>query len=187
MEARFEGELIRKCRAGQSRFFEPLVRAHEAAALRIARAMLGDMDAARDAAQEAFVKAYRSIGTFDETRRFRPWLLQIVRNQCRDAVRHRRVLRRHEVPEHALDGAMERMGNEDRAHDRREARELLWQGLDAIEPIHRDVLVMKELEGLSYAEIALALDIPEGTVASRLYHARRALKDALVRAGLSYP
>ena len=187
MEARIEGELIRKCRAGQSRFFEPLVRAYEAEAVRIAGALLGDIEAARDAAQEAFVKAYRSLATFDESRRFRPWFLQIVRNQCRDAVRHRRVIRRVEVPEHLLDRAMERVGAEDEAHRRREAHDVLWKGLVAIEAIHREVLVMKELEGLGYAEIARALDIPEGTVASRLYHARRALREALEARGVTYP
>jgi len=187
VEARIEGELIRKCRAGQSRFFEPLVRAYEAEAVRIAGALLGDIEAARDAAQEAFVKAYRSLATFDESRRFRPWFLQIVRNQCRDAVRHRRVIRRVEVPEHLLDRAMERVGAEDQAHRRREAHDVLWKGLVAIEAIHREVLVMKELEGLGYAEIARALDIPEGTVASRLYHARRALREALEARGVTYP
>jgi len=120
-------------------------------------------------------------------RRFRPWFLQIVRNQCRDAVRHRRVIRRVEVPEHLLDRAMERVGAEDQAHRRREAHDVLWKGLVAIEAIHREVLVMKELEGLGYAEIARALDIPEGTVASRLYHARRALREALEARGVTYP
>ncbi|MCI0437303.1 MAG: sigma-70 family RNA polymerase sigma factor [Gemmatimonadetes bacterium] len=187
LEAGTEGELIRQCRAGQARSFEPLVRAHEADALRVARALLGDIEAARDAAQDAFVKAWRSLSTFDESRRFRPWLLQIVRNQCRDAARHRRVRRSVEVPERVLAGAMDRLGTEDTAHRHREARELLWKGLDAIEPMHREVLVMKELEGLGYAEIAAALGIPEGTVASRLYHARRSLRAALERLGITYP
>ena len=61
------------------------------------------------------------------------------------------------------------------------------RGLDQIGEEHREILVLKELQGFRYAEIAAILDIPEGTVASRLYHARRALKEALVAAGAEYP
>lgn len=187
MESRVERELVRKCRAGDSRFFEPFVRAYEADAVRIARALLGDLDAARDAAQEAFVKAYRALATFDDNRRFRPWFFQILRNHCRDMARHISVARRVEVPASRLGGWYENAPDHDRTPDQREARDLLWKGLTAIEPAHREVLVMKELEGLSYAEIAAQLAIPEGTVASRLYHARRALRDALVLMGVEYP
>ncbi|MGH7503364.1 MAG: RNA polymerase sigma factor [Longimicrobiales bacterium] len=187
MESLVERELVRKCRAGESRFFEPFVRAYEGDAVRIARALLGDLDAARDAAQEAFVKAYRALATFDEARRFGPWFFQILRNHCRDMVRHRTVVRRIEVPASRLGGWYENAPDDDRTIDQNEVRELLWKGLEAIEPAHREVLVMKELEGLSYTEIAAQLDIPEGTVASRLYHARRALRDSLVAMGVEYP
>ena len=67
------------------------------------------------------------------------------------------------------------------------ARELLWKGLESIGAEHREILVLKELEGFRYAEIAQILDIPEGTVASRLYHARSALKGALVEMDAEYP
>lgn len=187
MESRVEIELVRKCRTGESRFFEPLVRAYEAEAVRIARALLGDLDAARDAAQEAFVKAYRALATFDDSRRFRPWFLQILRNHCRDIARHRMVVRRVEVPASKLGGRYENAASHDRSYEQRDARDILWKGLSAIEEAHREVLVMKELEGLSYAEIAAQLAIPEGTVASRLYHARRALRDALEQMGVEYP
>jgi RNA polymerase sigma-70 factor (ECF subfamily) len=64
---------------------------------------------------------------------------------------------------------------------------LLWRGLERIGAEHREVLVLKELEGFRYAEIAQILEIPEGTVASRLYHARNALREALVRLDAEYP
>lgn len=182
-----ETELILKCRAGQTRFYEPLVRAYEPEAQRLALGILRDGDAAHDAVQQAFVKAYQGLDRFDIGRAFRPWLLQILRNQCRDMLRREKagfeVRRLDEV-------RAERIASpSDPERDRRRAtaREVLWDALGRVTPDHREVLVMKELEGFSYGEIAAATGIPEGTVASRLYHARRALKEALEEMGVEYP
>jgi RNA polymerase sigma-70 factor (ECF subfamily) len=75
----------------------------------------------------------------------------------------------------------------ERDRERADARDLLWRALEKIGDEHREILVLKELQGFRYAEIATILDIPEGTVASRLYHARRALKEALDEMGAEYP
>ena len=75
----------------------------------------------------------------------------------------------------------------ERARQRSAARELIWKGLERIGEEHREILVLKDLEGFRYNEIAQILDIPEGTVASRLFHARRALKDALDEMGAEFP
>jgi len=190
VESRVERELIRKCQTGGAAFFEPLVRAYEAEAIRIARIMLGDVDSARDATQEAFVKAYKAIDTFDATRSFRPWFLQILRNQCRDALRSRKARRKFELPEAKTEVRIEAKSltlDTEREHARREASDLLNRGLAALDESTRDILVMKELEDLSYQEIAATLRIPEGTVASRLYYARRALREALEAMGVRYP
>jgi RNA polymerase sigma-70 factor (ECF subfamily) len=186
LESRVERELVRKCQSGGARFFEPLVRAYEADALRIASAMIGDVDAARDAVQEAFVKAYRAMDTFDTRRSFRPWFLQILRNQCRDLLRSRKARTRFEVPEDLVNTRALSTDGE-RVHARREAAELLRRGLAGIDESQREIIVMKEIEDLSYQEIAAALRIPEGTVASRLYHARRSLKQVLEEMGVRYP
>lgn len=156
--------------------------------MRIALGMLGNPDDARDALQLAFVKAWRSLDRFDPKRRFGPWFFQILRNQCRDMLRTRASRFKIE----ALDDHLELRpaGSEaspERARVRGEAREMLWKGLGAIAPEHREILVLKELEGLRYSEIAEVLDIPDGTVASRLYHARRALKGALEAMHATYP
>ena len=186
-EHALEAELIRKIVAGQPRFYEPLVRAHEPVAQRVALGMLGDGDAARDAVQQAFIKAYDALDRFDLQRRFRPWFLQILRNQCRDELRRRKA--GFEVQRMDTVLAQRLPGDEDpeRDHRRREARELLWEALGRISVDHREVLVLKELQGLSYDEIAEATGIPEGTVASRLFHARRALRGALESMGADYP
>jgi RNA polymerase sigma-70 factor (ECF subfamily) len=75
----------------------------------------------------------------------------------------------------------------ERRRERAWAREVLWEALERIGDEHREILVLKELQGFRYGEIAAILDIPEGTVASRLYHARRALKEALEEMGAEYP
>ena len=188
MQLEVEREVIRKCKAGDAKFYEPLVRAYEPAGMRVAVGMMGNPDDARDAVQEAFIKVFENLSRFDVARPFRPWFFQILRNQCRDMLRSRQARFRLE----ALDDKIHlRPGNPElgpeRNRQRVAARELLWQGLEAISSEHREILVLKEIEGLRYGEIADIIDIPEGTVASRLYHARRALKDALELQGATYP
>ena len=182
-----ETELIRKCQAGQQQFYEPLVRAYEPEARRVAVGILGDRDSASDAVQEAFIKAYGALDRFELGRSFRPWFLQILRNHCRDVLRRRKAgfetTRIGEVMAERLPSG----SSPERDRRRSEAREILWRGLGVISTDHREVLVLKELEGLNYAEIGEAVGIPEGTVASRLFHARRALKDALQEMGVEYP
>ena len=89
MQRQLELELIRKCKAGQSRFYEPLVRAYEQPGYRLAVAMMGNTEDAKDALQMAFIKTYSSLPKFDLRRPFGPWFFQILRNQCRDMLRSR--------------------------------------------------------------------------------------------------
>jgi RNA polymerase sigma-70 factor (ECF subfamily) len=188
VQPELERELIRKCKGGDARFYEPLVRAYEGPGLRLATAMLGNADDARDALQDAFVKAYDSLARFDLRRPFGPWFFQILRNQCRDVLRSRQARFRREALDERLE--MRPADEEDGPERRREraaVREAVWEALEAIGEEHREVLVLKELQGFRYAEIAEILDIPEGTVASRLFHARKALHDALVEIGVEHP
>ena len=188
LQPEVERELIIKCRSGDPRFYEPLVRAYEGPAMRVAVGMMGNPDDAHDAVQEAFVKVYKSLGRFDVKRSFGPWFFQILRNQCRDLIRSRQSRGRLETVDERLElrPASAEAGPE-RALERSAAGAVLWKGLERIGEEHREILVLKELEGFRYTEIAEILEIPEGTVASRLFHARRALKDALEAMGMSYP
>jgi RNA polymerase sigma-70 factor (ECF subfamily) len=183
-----ERELIRKCRAGNSRFYEPLVRAYEQPGLRVALGMLGNLEDAKDALQNAFVKAFEALARFDLKRPFGPWFFQILRNQCRDQLRSRKARFRLESLDERLE--LRPAGPEagpERRRERAQARELIWEALEHIGEEHREILILKELQGFRYGEIATILEIPEGTVASRLYHARRALKEVLVEMGAEYP
>lgn len=189
MQPEVERELVRKCRAGDARFYEPLVRAYEPQGLRLALGMMGNPQDAEDALQEAFVKAFRSLDRFDVSRAFGPWFFQILRNQCRDLLRRRKARFRVEV---VGDGLLESKPDAgpwsaSRRRERGEARRLLWKGLEELPEDQREVLVLKELQGLRYQEIASILEVPEGTVASRLFNARRALKEVLKRMGVTYP
>jgi RNA polymerase sigma-70 factor (ECF subfamily) len=188
LQPELERELIRKCKSGDARFYEPLVRAYEPAGLRLAVAMMGNLEDAQDALQEAFIKTYDTLHRFDLRRPFGPWFFQILRNQCRDMLRSRTAKFRVE----ALDEKVEQRPGDaergpERVRQRNAAREILWRGLEQIGTEHREILVLKDLQGLRYGEIAQILEIPEGTVASRLFHARRALRDALVEMNVEYP
>ena len=187
MQPDLERELIRKCKAGDARFYEPLVRAYEPSGLRLATGMLGNLDDARDALQDAFVKAYEALHRFDLRRSFGPWFFQILRNHCRDMLRSRQA--RFKVE--ALDEGLEQRPADaeegpERTRQRSAARDLLWRALERVGDEHREILVLKELQGFRYNEIAEILDIPEGTVASRLFHARRALRAALEEMGAGF-
>ncbi len=188
MQPEVERELIRKCKGGDTRFYEPLVRAYEPTGLRLALGIMGNLEDAMDALQEAFVKAYQSLGRFDLSRPFGPWFFQILRNQCRDKLRSRRARFKVEALDARPASRPASSGTSpERLREKAEARELLWRGLERIGDDHREILVLKELQGFRYSEIAAILGIPEGTVASRLYHARRALKEALDEMGAEYP
>ena len=188
LQPEVEKELIRKCLAGDARFYEPLVRAYEGPALRVAVGMMGNHDDAYDAVQESFVKAFNNLARFDLKRAFGPWFFQILRNQCRDQLRSRQARGRLETVDERLELRPAGEGySPERARQRTAARDALWKGLERIGDEHREILVLKELEGFRYNEIAEIIGIPEGTVASRLFHARRALKEALEAMGISYP
>jgi RNA polymerase sigma-70 factor (ECF subfamily) len=150
--------------------------------------MLGSVDEATDALQDAFIKAWKSLHRFDVSRSFGPWFFQILRNQCRDVIRSRQSRERLEVrDEHIEIRAAGPSTDPACLHERNEAGLILWKGLNALAHEHREILVLKELQGFRYSEIADILQIPEGTVASRLYHARDALREALVTMNAEYP
>ena len=188
MQPEIEREVVRMSKAGDPRSYEPLVRAYEGPGFRLAVGMLGDMDEARDALQDAFIKAWQSLHSFDITRPFGPWFFQILRNQCRDVIRSRQSRERHEVRNEQIDVLPAGASSDPRRlHERSEASLLLWKSLNTLGDEHREILVLKELQGFRYSEIANILEIPEGTVASRLYHARAALREALVATDAEYP
>ena len=187
MSDQSEWALIEQCRRGRSGAFGPLVLRYQGEALAIAEALLLDEDDAADAVQDAFVRAYKGIraGLLIDGSTFGPWFRTILRNLCLDRLRsygrrNREPLTDDRVAEHAW---VEPIGTA-----RLEADQLaagIQRALRTLPPANREVLVLKEMGGLSYAEIAQSLKISAGTVASRLFHARAALRRALLEQGVT--
>jgi RNA polymerase sigma-70 factor (ECF subfamily) len=177
-----DGDLVAAFRAGRASAFDALVTRHGGRIYRLACRILGDPEGAEDAAQEAFVRAWRALGDFQGQARFSTWLTRIAINQCRNELRRRRT-RKH-APALSLDGTPP--GSDvspaetlaaggpapwQVAEGSETARTLaaLFAGLD---PEVREILVLSEAEAMSYEEIAELLDVPVGTVRSRLHRAR---------------
>ncbi len=167
-----ERGLIERARRGDAEAFEVLVREGMPTVYRRALAILGSEADARDAAQETFVAAWRELPRLREPERYDAWLARIALNACRMALRRRGRVREIEVPARFDPPAPDRVGGiADADAVRRAFRRL---GVD-----QRSILVLHHVEGLPVARIAAVLDVPPGTVKSRLFGARAALERAL--------
>lgn len=174
-----DGELIERIRAGDDTAWTALVEMHQQPVFRLAYLLLGDADDAEDAAQEAFIRAYRSLASFDATRPLRPWLLQIVANTARN---RRRSLRRYLA---ALGRVWQAEGERsmplgERSGERWEAQ-TLWQAVRRLGRADQEVIFLRFFLDLGEAETAAALDIAHGTVKSRLHRALGRLRGVVDR------
>jgi RNA polymerase sigma-70 factor, ECF subfamily len=177
--AETDAELVDLCRRGVMSAFEGLYRQHGARMKSVAYNLLGNRPDAEDAVQETFIKVYRSIGTFQSQSSFSTWLYRILVNTCRDFQRSRR--RRTESPDIDLrEQELRGFGHSGGAN--LPLRVALENALAQINPKHRTVFLLAEVEGFRHAEIADVLGIPEGTSKNWLFEAKRALQQAL-RAG----
>jgi RNA polymerase sigma-70 factor (ECF subfamily) len=167
-----DAELAARAAEGDGDAFGQLIERYAPAARRVARALLGNDHDADDAGQDGFLAAWRAIGRFDTARPFRPWLMRIVLNAARDLGR-RRVVRNTEQLSPA---ASDQHPGPDRDADRLLLRERLAEALDRLTERQRIAITMFDAEGYAHAEIAEALGVPEGTVRSDVFHARRALR-----------
>ena len=170
-----DAELAQAAAQGDSAAFGHLIERHGLAARRAARAILRDDDDADDAVQEGMLAAWRAIDRYDRTRPFRPWLMRIVVNAALDARRRSRVRQAEPIAE-----ALESRGLlPDRMAEAALLRTKLDAGLAALPERQRIALVLFDAEGWGHADIAATLGVPEGTVRSYVFHARRALRRTL--------
>jgi RNA polymerase sigma-70 factor (ECF subfamily) len=181
-----ERDLLLRCQRGESDAFAPLVRAYEGRIQRLLYALVGDHEEARDLAQDTFVRAWRRLDRYDPERPFLPWLTTIARRLGMELLRTRCRRRRWIVPiTRMMDGdPVLREAVDLRTPDRetagRELGDRLQKALDGLSPVLRETVVLKDVLELSYDEVADMMDVPRGTVASRVYHARRALAEELL-------
>jgi RNA polymerase sigma-70 factor (ECF subfamily) len=160
-------DAIRRCRRGEIDAFRHLVDRYQRRALTHARALTSAADA--DMVQTAFLDAFRQLERFDETREFYPWFYVLLRNRC---FKHWRRTRDRAADVRSGEMASRRDVSVEEVYDLRRA-------LRRLEPADRELLVLKHLDGWTYDALAERLDIPRGTVMSRLFHARRRLKELL--------
>ena len=180
-----ERAVIDRVLSGDANAFEALVKANEKGVYNLALRMLGSAEDALDASQEAFFRAYKALGSFRGDSKFSVWLYRMASNICLDMLR--KAGRRDET---SLTGEEQEdiplpdsRFDPQAALERSEVRRAVRAGLDRLDPAFRQVLVLRDVNGLSYDEIAQALDLEEGTVKSRIFRARRKLAAILMADG----
>lgn len=178
-------ELVDRVLAGDREAFAHLLRRHQRTVLNFMYRMVGERGAAEDLTQEVFLKAYVSLPRFRKEATFSTWLFRIAHNHCLNALKGRgremsesalakgpsNPNRVASVPDPSI-SASERL-------EQRELRGVIQEKLGELTPDHRAVVILRDIQGLSYDEIASALDIEGGTVRSRLHRARMELKEKL--------
>jgi RNA polymerase sigma-70 factor (ECF subfamily) len=171
---RDDEDLVRRLEQGDESAFEALVARHGDAVYRFARWHLAEARGeAEDVAQDVFVEVFRSLGRFEGRSRLRTWILGVAMNVCRARRRAAALAARHGASD---DETLRRLPDTgvdlERALEAEDLRERVRSAIDGLGTEHRTVVLLRDIEGLSYAEIAALLHVPLGTVRSRLHNAR---------------
>jgi RNA polymerase sigma-70 factor, ECF subfamily len=181
-----EAALIERCAVGEESACAQLVAEHERMVYQLALNVLGDREEAQDLSQEVFLRVFRTIHRFRGQSALRTWIFRIVINQARN--RQRWWRRRNRGQQVSLDDHIQAHGDmpaprdgtwPDRALARKELANRIWTAMDALPFEQRTAIVLREVDGLSYDEIAFSLGVTLGTVKARLTRARQALRAAL--------
>jgi RNA polymerase sigma-70 factor (ECF subfamily) len=177
-------EAVRRVQAGDTDAFEPLVEKYKRKVFRLAYQVLRDQEEALDTAQEAFVKAFRALPAFKGDSAFYTWLFRITMNVALDRRRQRAARTKSLGAEDVTPEELERTAvstdpDPEGVATSSERRDRIRKGLDSLSEHHRAIIILSDIEGLQYREIAEVLGIPMGTVMSRLHHARRRLREIL--------
>ncbi|MGN8968109.1 RNA polymerase sigma factor [Intestinimonas sp. HCP28S3_D6] len=185
-----EQELVERAKKGDESAFEVLVTDNEKRIYNLCRRLTGNPEDAAELTQEAFLNAWRGLGRFQGESSFSTWLYRLASNACIDFLRKEKR-RQNLSMTVSLDDEEEARQVElpderytpERELERTEVRQAVAAGLERLTPEHRQVLVMREINGLSYAEIGGVLGLEEGTVKSRIARARNALRKVLTERG----
>ncbi|MFC2172697.1 RNA polymerase sigma factor [Acidobacteriota bacterium] len=183
MKAEDELRLILRCRSGDRLAYGKLVETYKRQAYYVAYGLVGNKEDALDMVQEAFIKAYRNLKRFDPKYRFSTWYFRILTNTCISHLRKRREYPSGSGEEvyqaQSMAGAATR-GNPHAALERKEAARWIRKALGKLKDHLREVVVLKDVQGFTYAEIAQITGVPIGTVMSRLHSARSQLRELLL-------
>jgi RNA polymerase sigma-70 factor (ECF subfamily) len=185
-------ELVERARAGDGEAFRALYDRYRRRAYALALGMLKDEDDALDAVQEGFIKAHRYLHNFEGSSSFYTWLYRIVYNLCVDSLRRRTRARHVDFDDAIAHGEQDAPpgegallphvlgANPHSSFARREMREQIAEALASLSDNHRAVLVMREVDGMSYEQMAQAMQCSKGTIMSRLFHARKNMQKRLL-------
>jgi len=172
-----EADLVARTKRGDDKAFAELVRMYQNRIFNFVLARIRQHQQAEDVTQEVLVKAYFSLSKLREPAKFKSWIFSIAHNHLRDMLRKRQLdiadVEGSHI-EHYVDPATPE--NELR---RRQSQEAVWNALVKLKPEQREILVLCDIEGLSYREIAEIMRVPLGTVQSRIFYARRKLRGIL--------
>jgi RNA polymerase sigma-70 factor, ECF subfamily len=180
-------QLMGRVRGGEDEAFDELVRRLRDRAFHVARALVGSREDAMELTQEAFLKVYRARATYREGDPFLPWFHRILRNTCYSFLRKTGRLKKRSLsgggPGRDEDEADWELADDAPAPDAGlladERARAFWRAFRRLSGRDREILGLRHFDEMAYKEIARALEIPEGTVMSRLFHARRRLRDEL--------
>lgn len=184
-----ESELVQAAQSGDRNAFGKLVEANQGRIYQLCYRMTGNPEDAADLTQDAFLNAWRSLSGFGGQSAFSTWLYRLASNACIDFLRREKrrgalsmTLEDDREDDRQADVPDERFSPQ-RALEREETRRAVREGLAALSPEHREIMLLREIEGLSYQEIGQRLSLEEGTVKSRIARARMALRDYLQKTG----
>lgn len=179
--------LLERSKAGDIAAFEKLIEVYQKKIYNLAYRMICNHDDAADIAQEALIRIFKSIANFKEQSSFSTWVYRITTNVCLDEIRKKKNRRVLSLDEEIRvdDGEMQRqiMSDDplpDEVVEREELRSIVNGAIDSLSEEQRLVITLRDIQGLSYDEIAEVLDCPSGTVKSRINRARQALKNVLM-------
>jgi len=178
-EAISDAECVRKLQRGETEAFETLIRRHQKTIFNLVYRMLGDYDEAAEISQEAFLSAYRAIGNFRGEANFSTWLYRIALNHATTRRKSMNTRQQRNLPIDNTEPVSDPHPGPAETMEKKEIRERVQQALNSLEPDDATVILLRDLQDVPYEEVARVLEIPVGTVKSRLHRARQALKSEL--------
>lgn len=175
MREKTDGELVREAREGRTEAFGSLVGRYMRSAYLVALSVTGNAEDAEDVSQEAFLVALERLEDCRNPEKFGGWLLTIVRNRSRNLLRRENLRRGEELTPELTPGS----GGPEEDLKRAEMRNDVEEALEGLSEVRKEVLLLHDLEGWKHREIAVRLELPEGTVRSHLHFARKHLRERL--------
>jgi RNA polymerase sigma-70 factor (ECF subfamily) len=179
MDGARERELIRRSLAGDAEAYGELVECHQRVLYNVALRMTGNREDAQDLTQNAFIKAWQKLATFDRNRKFFSWIYRILWNETLNLIQ--RGPRGETLDETIPDTGR----SPERESEAREERALIAEAIEELPADYRQVVLLRHYAQLSYQEMSRIIDLPEKTVKSRLFTARRLLGSILERKGVA--